>query len=97
MKRTRLAVLVSGLLLGAAVGTASAVQIAPEFHSASPAAYPLAKNGADDPLPPACDDHGTDVCVSVGNAVEAVAKNGADDPLPPACDDHGTDVCVSKA
>ena len=52
---------------------------------------PLARKGADDPLPaPGCDDHGTDLCRS------ELAKNGADDPIPqPGCDDHGTDLCLT--
>ncbi len=50
----------------------------------------VARKGADDPLPPQCDDHGTDLCNA---STVNVAKKGADDPLPPQCDDHGTDLC----
>ena len=64
MNRTRLAMLVSGLLLGAAAGTASAAMVTPDSYPASPVTIQLAKNGADDRLPPACDDHGTDLCLS---------------------------------
>ena len=71
---------------------------APDFYPASPVGDLLARRGrgADDPQPPKCDDHGTDLCV---NAVENIARRGrgADDPQPPKCDDHGTDLCMSRA
>ena len=81
--------LVSGVLLGAAVGTASAATVTPGYYAASPSTILLAKNGADDAVP-GCDDHGTDLCLGT---VEQVAKNGADDAVP-GCDDNGTDVCL---
>ena len=63
MQKARLAVLMGGVLLGAAAGAASAAVVAPDFYSAAPVV--LAKDGADDPFP-GCDDHGTDVFCAVG-------------------------------
>jgi hypothetical protein len=88
MKKTRLAALMGGLLMGTA---AAAAVVAPDFYSAPTAANLLARHGADDP---GCDDHGTDLCAAgAGGSGEKLAKHGADDP---GCDDHGTDLCVSK-
>jgi hypothetical protein len=60
MKKTRLAALMGGLLMGTA---AAAAVVAPDFYSVPTAANQIAKNGADDPVP-GCDDHGTDLCAS---------------------------------
>lgn len=101
MKKTKLATLISALVWGAAVGTASAALAASDqsaarspasFYSHTSVAELLARHGADDPQPPNCDDHGTDLC-----SAATLAKNGADDPQPPKCDDHGTDLCRSEA
>ena len=97
MKQSKLVVLMSALLCGAAAGTASATVITADqpvaiILPASALGLVLAKHGADDVLPEPCDDHGTDLCVSGG---QAIAKHGADDVLPEPCDDHGTDLCVS--
>ena len=111
MKKTKLAVLMSTLVWGAAVGTTSTAlaaadqpvaralagqsgYFAADFYSQSPVAELLAKHGADDPRPPKCDDHGTDLC---NTGTTTIAKHGADDPRPPKCDDHGTDLCKSEA
>ena len=51
----------------------------------------FAKKGADDGLPPQCDDHGTDLVVC--NTI--VAKHGADDPID-LIDDGGVDFIVAK-
>ena len=98
MKQTRLAVLMGGLLMGAAVGAASAATVAAsDFYAAPPIVNLLAKHGADDPFP-GCDDHGTDIfCAGgAGGTGEQLAKHGADDPFP-ECDDHGTDIFCAKA
>jgi hypothetical protein len=99
-RQTRLAVLIGGLLLGTAAGTASTAAVV-GFYSAAPVVNVLAKHGADDPFPE-CDDHGTDIVCSVsggtGGTGEQLAKHGRgrDDPFP-ECDDHGTDIFCAKA
>ena len=91
MHMTLIAVACSALL---SIGTASAVTSEPADTVRLPAAQ-IAKKGADDPAPaPDCDDHGTDICLSV----DRIARKGADDPAPaPDCDDHGSDVCFTRA
>ena len=73
MKKTRLALMIGGLLLGAASATVSAARLSADEPAARAAvAQPAATadvlarrgRGSDDPKPPACDDHGTDVCNS---------------------------------
>lgn len=83
--------LISAVVAALAVSASSAfaAMATPESVIISTAYTQIARKGADDPLPPGCDDHGTDMC----NASTIVAKKGADDPRPPECDDHGTDIC----
>jgi hypothetical protein len=68
--RTRLAMVLSGLLLGAAAGSASASIATPEFRAVAPITIQLARHdgrddgrgrGRDDV---GCDDHGTDLCAA---------------------------------
>jgi hypothetical protein len=88
IKRNKVALLVGGVLLGAAIGAASAATVTPAFQAASPATVLLARQGADDF---GCDDHGTNLCLGTG---EQIAKDGADDA---GCDDHGTNLCVRES
>ena len=78
MKQSKLVVLVSALLCGVAAGTTSATVVTVDqpvaaILPASALGVVLAKHGADDAAPEPCDDHGTDLCVSGG---QALAKHG---------------------
>ena len=89
MTKSKLAVLVA-LALGAS-GALAAVQPAQTGAMTPAAATLIAKHGADDTLPPGCDDHGTDLC----NVATIVAKHGADDAVDGA-DDNGIDFVLGK-
>ena len=96
MKQSKLVILVSALLCGAAAGTASATAITADqpvaiILPASVLGVVLAKRGADDVLPEPCDDHGTDLCVSggqtfakhggaVGQALDQLAREAGEGP-----------------
>lgn len=91
MNRTKLAMVLSGLLLGAAAGSACASIATPEFRAAAPLSIQLARHGHDDV---GCDDHGTNACATRGRE-DQVARHGRgrDDA---GCDDHGTDFCAAR-
>ena len=68
MNRTRLAMLLSELLLSAAAGSASASIATPEIRAVLPITIQLARHGQDDV---GCDDHGSDRCAAGDRARES--------------------------
>jgi hypothetical protein len=101
--RTRLAMVLGGLLLGAAAGSASASIATPEFRAVAPVTIQLARHGhgRDDV---GCDDHGTDLCAIQGGGEQVARHDGRDDDHGDrrgrgdddvGCDDHGTDLCAA--
>jgi hypothetical protein len=108
MNKTRVAMVLGGLLLGAGAGSASASIASPEFRTAVPVTIHLARHGdgRDDGRDRGrddvgCDDHGTDLCAARNG--DQFARHdgdngrgrgrGRDDA---GCDDHGTDLCAAS-
>ena len=84
-KTTKLAMLVTSLVLAGAASTASASIVTPSFH---PASMQFVRHGADDF---GCDDHGRNNCAKSEERV--LARRGADDR---GCDDHGRNNCAKS-
>lgn len=93
LKKTELAVLVSALVWGGAVGATTAAPLAADQQFARESlvqfngAITIAKQGADDGADP-FDDHGANL---VPQGPMTIAKNGADDGADPF-DDHSANL-----
>ena len=98
MNQTKLAVLISALLWGAAASAMTAAPVAADQQFVRESgvringATIIAKHGADDATDP-FDDNGVDL---LPKATTTIAKHGADDATDPF-DDHGSDICRSAA
>jgi hypothetical protein len=92
MNTSKIAMLLGGLVLGAAAGGASASIATPEFRAAAPIKIELARHGRDDV---GCDDHGTDRCAKRGDDDQVARRGRGRDDV--GCDDHGTDICAKQS